>query len=79
MAYDYKGRPRMVSSQQGMIAADQGDCSALGETAAAEEVWSQTCLIIQWFTQHSVRGMPRKGPFCLGYAVTIEGLSESGI
>lgn len=28
--YDYKGRPRMVSSQQGMVAADQGDCSAMG-------------------------------------------------
>lgn len=31
MAYDYKGRPRMLSSQHGMVAADQGDCSAMGE------------------------------------------------
>ena len=31
MAYDYKGRPRMVSSQHGMVAADQGDCSAMGK------------------------------------------------
>lgn len=30
MLYDYKGRPRMVSSEHGMVAADQGDCSALG-------------------------------------------------
>lgn len=30
MAYDYKGRPRMLSSQRGMVAADQGDCSAMG-------------------------------------------------
>jgi len=30
MLYDYKGRPRMVSSEKGMVAADQGDCSALG-------------------------------------------------
>lgn len=32
MLYDYKGRPRMVSSERGMVAADQGDCSALGVT-----------------------------------------------
>lgn len=30
MSYDYKGRPRMLSSQHGMVAADQGDCSAMG-------------------------------------------------
>ncbi|DBB05404.1 TPA: hypothetical protein ACH3X3_010619 [Trebouxia sp. C0006] len=32
MLYDYKGRPRMISSEHGMVAADQGDCSALGVT-----------------------------------------------
>ena len=30
MSHDYKGRPRMLSSQHGMVAADQGDCSAIG-------------------------------------------------
>ena len=30
LTHDYKGRPRMASSQHGMVAADQGDCSAMG-------------------------------------------------
>ena len=28
--HDYKGRPRMASSQHGMVATDQGNCSAMG-------------------------------------------------
>lgn len=34
LTHDYKGRPRMVSSQHGMVAADQGDCSAMGAQTA---------------------------------------------
>ncbi len=43
MLYDYKGRPRMVSSEQGMVAADQGDCSALGRLSYLHHI--QCCML----------------------------------
>lgn len=44
LTHDYKGRPRMVSSQQGMVAADQGDCSAMGAQIAVAPLCVLLCL-----------------------------------
>lgn len=63
--FDYKGRPRMVSNQQGMVAADQGDCSAMGaphmlcmhvRVAAYAALHTPPCLFISCLPcQHVIR------------------------
>lgn len=47
MSHDYKGRPRMLSSEHGMVAADQGDCSALGRSY----VLQHTLCLCHWIIE----------------------------